>query len=92
MDRTLHRARVTRQRAQVRFQAALQDMPDGSFVLWQGQPMLVQSDRLLPYATGGYGPPLSRPQGTVTVLTPAPIVAALRSGYTPVQHPTASLP
>ena len=92
MDRTLHRARVTRQRTQVRFQASLQDMPDGSFVLWKDQPMLVQPDHLLPYATGGYGPPLSRPQGTVTVLTPAPSVAALRSGYAPVLHPSASLP
>lgn len=92
MDRTLHRARVTRQRMQVRFEAQLQNLPDGTFVLWQDQPMLVQSDRLFPYATSGYGPPLSRPRKAVTVLTPAPIVAALGCGFAPVLHPSASLP
>lgn len=92
MDRQLHRTRVTRQRAQVRFQSALEDLPDGSFVLWQDQPALVWGPGLLPYTPAGYGARMARPQGTVTILTPAPIVAALAHGYQPALHPSARLP
>ena len=85
IDRALHQARVEpRSRRQIRFEAPLDDLPDGAFVLLRdapSPPLLVQGDRLLPWRPGGYGPPRERRSGRVIVLTPAPTVAVLRAGY-----------
>ncbi|MBI1217841.1 MAG: hypothetical protein GC186_04765 [Rhodobacteraceae bacterium] len=93
MDRILHPARVTRGRAQVTYSALVDDLPSGTFLrLPDGAaPLLLTDNGLLPYTPSGYGAALPRPsQATVTVLTPAPTVLALRHGYRPVLHPTAS--
>jgi hypothetical protein len=60
-------------------------LPDGTFVLEDGQPALVLGDALVPWTTDGYGARRSRPGGgTATVITPPSSVAVLRAGY-PVQ-------
>ena len=92
IDRALHAARVTRDRRQVRHDAPLSTLPDGTFILWQDRPHLVRRDRLHPWTPAAYGPPLPRPEATVTVLTPAPMVATLGAGYVPQIHPTALTP
>ncbi|MFY0682472.1 MAG: hypothetical protein JXR13_18010 [Thalassovita sp.] len=91
MDRALHPTRVTRQRQQVRHRAAAQALPDGVFVLTpdaEARPAVIKADQLYPYAPSGYLPPIARPEGPVTVLTPAPTVAVLAAGYDPMLHPT----
>jgi len=88
IDRALHRARVEpRSRCQVRFEAGLDDLPDGAFVLLPdatSSPMLVEGDRLHPWTPGGYGPARGRGSGRVSVLTPAPTLAVLHAGYRPI--------
>jgi hypothetical protein len=60
-------------------------LPDGTFVLEDGQPALVLGDALVPWTTDGYGARRPRPTaGTATVITPPSSVAVLRAGY-PVQ-------
>jgi hypothetical protein len=60
-------------------------LPDGTFVLEDGQAALVLGDALVPWTTEGYGARRSRPTaGTATVITPPSTVAVLRAGY-PVQ-------
>jgi hypothetical protein len=60
-------------------------LPDGTFVLEDGQGALVLGDALVPWTTEGYGSRRSRPTaGTATVITPPSTVAVLRAGY-PVQ-------
>jgi hypothetical protein len=83
IDRALHQARVEpRSRRQIRFEAVLDDLPDGAFVLLPGSaPLLLWGDRLHPWQPQGYGPPRPRDSGRVCVLTPAPTIAVLRSGY-----------
>lgn len=88
-DTALHRARVTRTRQQIRFEAEADHLPDGTFVVWDGRAHLVKGPYALPFEPGGYGPLIDRPQGRVTVLTPAPTLEVLRAGYRPVLHPTA---
>jgi hypothetical protein len=90
MDWALHVARVTRDRRQVRHGAEAAALPDGAFVLWEGCPHLVLGDALLPFAAVGYGPPVARRAGQVTVLTPAPTVEVLRAGYRPALHASAT--
>lgn len=90
IDRTLHAARVTRDRRQVRHQADPRTLPDGAFVLHGGAAHLVLGGRLRAFSTEGYGPAIEMPQvPAITVLSPAPVVPTLRAGYRPVLHPSA---
>ncbi|MEZ5731068.1 MAG: hypothetical protein R3D97_01935 [Paracoccaceae bacterium] len=91
IDRRLHAARVRpRVGTKVTFDAPIADLPDGSFIVTDTGAMLLWQDRMLPYRPAGYGAPLARPAtGSVTVLTPAPVVEAFRNGYLPATHPTA---
>jgi hypothetical protein len=60
-------------------------LPDGTFVLEDGQPALILGDAIVPWTTEGYGARRLRPTaGTATVITPPSTVAVLRAGY-PVQ-------
>lgn len=89
VDRHLHRARVRRDRSQVRYHAASASLPDGAFVLLEnGSPALVRDGRGHPLEPrlGGYGMAVALP-GEVTVLTPRPIVAVLAAGYRPAIRP-----
>jgi hypothetical protein len=93
MDRGLHRARVERRtRRQIRFEAPLDELPDGVLVLLDqapSSPLLVLRDRLLPWRASGYGSSRPRPAAIgCRVLTPAPIVAVVRAGYAPALHPS----
>ncbi|PWK61092.1 hypothetical protein [Roseicyclus mahoneyensis] len=90
MDRRLHGARVTRNRAQFRHQAEAQALPDGVFVLWRDRPHLLVGAQALPFDVNGYGPAQPRPPGPVTILTPRPTVAVLAAGYKADIHPSAA--
>ena len=60
-------------------------LPDGTFVLEDGQPALVLGDTLVSWTHDGYGARRTRPMaGEATVITPPSTVAVLRAGY-PVQ-------
>ena len=89
IDAALHAARATRQ-GQITHVARAETLPDGTFVD-QGGPALVLGAHLRRVTPAGYAPPLPRPTGPVTVLTPAPSVAALGHGYLPVLHPSAQV-
>jgi hypothetical protein len=94
IDRVLHKTRGDpRTRGQIQFEAPLDDLPDGAFVLLPGgapSALLVVGENLLPWRPAGYGAPRPRPSGTrCLVLTPRPTVAVLRAGYAPSLHATA---
>jgi len=97
VDRMLHAARIgPGKRQQRRFEARLEDLPDGSMISLAndndpaGDLWLVRGKRLLRWRPGGYDRMIDRPDGTtVTVLTPRPTVLALQQGYQPVVHPSA---
>lgn len=92
IDAALHRARVTRDRRQVRHTRRMGDVPDGAFVMWQDAAHLRRGDGLFPFHPGGYGEPVAVPVPdlAVTVLTPAPMADAMRAGFRPALHPTAA--
>ena len=91
IDKALHAARVTRNRLQVRHQARLETLPDSVFVLWDGDPHLWHNGSLRRFTPTGYGPALPG-EGTVTVLTPSPLVLTLSAGYRPILHPSLDVP
>ncbi|MEL6482157.1 MAG: hypothetical protein AAFU72_00320 [Pseudomonadota bacterium] len=87
IDRTLQSARLSEGRGprpHRRFQAAAASLPDGCFTIGETGPAVILGDTCRPWdPAGGYGPPQARPKGTVTVLTPEPIVTVLAAGYRP---------
>src|SRR4051812_44427060 len=97
IDARLHNERLTDGgRAQRHHDAALDDLPDGAFVLRDGAPWLVRGDALLRWSPGGYEGWIARParEGAV-VITPPSLVAVLRAGWhgdddVPLLHPTAA--
>jgi hypothetical protein len=75
--------------------AAAHELPDGTFVLEDGDSWLVLGDRLLEWGPGGYGARQPRPPAgkRLTVVTPPSLVEILRTGWTgavPLLHPSAS--
>jgi hypothetical protein len=94
IDAQLHRERVVPgTRAQLRHDAALDGLPDGAFVLRDGQPSLVLGGELLRWSPAGYVAHRPRPAGQRALLiTPPSLVGVLRAGWQPVvpfQHPSA---
>jgi hypothetical protein len=66
------------------------DLPDGAFVLHDGEPWLVLGDELLRWTPGGYTTRVARPRRS-TVITPPSSVAVLRQGWNgavPLLHPS----
>ncbi|MEM9627003.1 MAG: hypothetical protein AAGA21_12280 [Pseudomonadota bacterium] len=100
LDRMLHAARIEGgTRRQRRFEASLDDLPDGVMVRHlddvtgeaSGASWLVLGERLLRWSPGGYDRDVRREAGlTVQVLTPRPTVLALQQGYRPSLHTSAS--
>ena len=89
-------ARLERERtdagAQRHHSAALGDLPDGAFVLVDGEPRLVRGDALLRWTPGGYTTRAPRGRGRATLITPPTLVDVLRAGWeplVPLLHPSA---
>jgi hypothetical protein len=94
MDAQLHGERVAEgTRAQRHHEAALDDLPDGAFVLRHGAPWLVRGGELLAWTPAGYTERAARPVGERAVaITPPSLVAVLRAGWdgaVPLLHPSA---
>jgi len=94
IDAQLHAERVAAgTRAQLHREASLDELPDGSFVLWQGAPRLVLGAELLGWTASGYAGRMSRPaRQTVLAITPPSLLAVLRTGWepeVPLLHPSA---
>ena len=94
IDNILHAERMTKSwfikdRRKKTYDAAIDALPNGTFIAQNETPLLVWNDSLYPWTPAGYGSPQTRPEsGSVTVLTPPSTVAALTHGYVPILHPT----
>ena len=84
IDAILHRERLGTDKSKVTFQADISDLPDGTFILCNGKPVLIKGDWLYPWSPAGYETGIERSGNMeVTVLTPASIVNTFRAGYLP---------
>ena len=84
-------ARLHEERLGPRRERPLDGLPDGTFVLYDGEPWLVLETELLRWSPGGYAERVPRPGGRVPVLTPPSLVEVLRAGWAgsvPFLHPT----
>lgn len=86
MDRVLHEARLR----QDQLRAKMRDLPAASIVMMDDKVFATRDGNLLPWSFDGYGEPLQVDDDSVLeVVTPAPVLAALRSGYQPNWHNSA---
>jgi hypothetical protein len=86
MDRLVHEARLRQDRSR----AKLRDLPTASMVIFGDQVFAIRNGALLPWSFEGYGAPLQVDDDIVLeVLTPAPVLAALRGDYRPNWHESA---
>src|SRR5215207_663568 len=94
IDAQLHAERLDpHTRTQRHHGAPLDDLPDGAFVLRDGDPWLVRGAELLRWTPSGYAPRVPRPgREHATVITPPSLLALLGNDWRPVVpllHPTA---
>ncbi|MBV7394112.1 hypothetical protein [Mameliella sediminis] len=85
IDRAVHRARIHR-RQKVTFDAPLADLPDGTIVTDGDAPLLIRDGGLHRWSFDGYTLFETPLTGTVTVLTPEPLIEVFRAGYRPDVH------
>ena len=95
VDEHLHGERLTPDGRQRHHDAALDDLPDGTFVVRDGAPWLVLGDAVLRWTPAGYTTVVERRRGErARVVTPPSLVAVLRAGWrpqlVPFLHPVAS--
>ena len=97
IDAQLHAERVDPDtRTQRRHSARLDTLPDGAFVLHEGEPWLALRGELLRWTPAGYTdhvprPAAETPSGEAVVLTPPSLLATLRAGWeplVPLLHPS----
>ena len=94
IDAQLHGERIdTRTRAQRHHDVLLDELPDGAFVLHEGQPHVVLGPSVLRWSPAGYGGPEPRPtRQRAQLVTPPSLVSVLRAGWQPLVpflHPSA---
>jgi hypothetical protein len=87
-----HRLGVDRAADRRPWSAPFGELPDGTVVVGDdGDARLVVRDRTFAFTHAGWTAPCRRPtEGVARVLTPATSVVALREGFDPVLHPSAS--
>jgi hypothetical protein len=94
IDAQLHRERLDPDaRAQRRSRMTFEELPDGAFVLQEGEAKVVVGRRLLSWTLAGYRAPVPRPErGAAVILTPPSLISVLRRRWTPLVpllHPSA---
>jgi hypothetical protein len=84
IDTILHRERLSTDHSKVTFLADISELPDGTFILFEGKPALIKGDCLHPWSPAGYDAGIARPDKLeVIVLTPASVVNTFKAGYLP---------
>ena len=94
LDARLDADRLGPDRLKPTFRSSLGELPDGVFVVNPGDregACLLWRGKFLAWSPGGYARYQGRSRGDdVQVVTPFSTVAAIRAGYVPEVHPTAS--
>jgi hypothetical protein len=86
-------AQLHRERTRPYGDTELDELPDGAFVLRDGEPWLVLGPQLLRWTPAGYSERAPRPSGRAVLITPPSLVEVLRSGWeplVPLLHPSAA--
>jgi hypothetical protein len=91
IDKVLHSERVFEDKRKRTFAAQIGTLPQGTFVVLEGKPLLLWRGKLFEWSFDGYSRSKSSlsPSLSVAVLTPGSIVRLFASGFTPQVHVSA---
>ncbi|MGH2793030.1 MAG: hypothetical protein ACRDKG_01880 [Actinomycetota bacterium] len=85
IDAQLHIERVLPEGGRRLYDTPLDGLPDGAFVVWDGEPHIVLDGSLIRWTPGGYTARRRKPsRARVSLITPPSLVAVLRAGWAPV--------
>ena len=84
IDDVIHRERIDADKKKVMHKRMSSDIPDGTFILMNGDAYVFSKSSLHRWTPFGYDNCISMPEASMmTVLTPNSIVNAFRAGYAP---------
>jgi hypothetical protein len=84
IDKILHNERMNRDRSKVTFEENINNIPDGSFVLYKNEPYLLSDGSMFLWSPFGYEKKMALPGvNKLTVLTPRSVVNTFKAGYLP---------
>ena len=90
IDAALHAERLDGRRKRLHpLPSPAAELPDGAMILQHAVPHLMLGGLARPWSLGGYGAPVA-PLDAARLITPPSTVAALKAGYRPQVHPSAS--
>jgi hypothetical protein len=95
IDLVLHAQRGLVDGARVTYPALLSELPDGVFIVHDGEYWLANDDALHRWTAAGYADRIDQFDGPAAVLTPRATVEAMRAGYRPLielARPTVTAP
>lgn len=84
IDNILHKERIDHSKIKVTYEKDVEELPDGSFVLFDNKPYLILGQKIYLWSLFGYDKTsvLSIPD-KLRILTPKSIVNTFRAGYVP---------
>lgn len=83
IDNVIHRERINKDRSKVTYEESINNIPDGSFILFNNEPYIVSGNMIHLWTPFGYTKSIALPKADIQiVLTPRSIVNSLRAGYT----------
>lgn len=83
IDRALHAHRIDAKKRQITFEAPVESLPDGTMFSDGDDVMLIWRGRHLLWSFEGYKNRTRQASGNVMALTPRPLVAIFKNGFTP---------
>jgi len=82
IDNIIHQERIDKDRKKIIYEEDVSNLPDGTFIEWEGYAFLLAGGFLYRWSPSGYARGIPSPQkGVVKVLTPRSFVNAFRVGY-----------
>jgi len=83
MDEFLHEDRLNADGTRRLFAAPAAELPDGVFIVCNGEPWLITGGAICKWTRNGYAEHAPLPAGNVSVLTPEVTVEVITAGYRP---------
>jgi len=84
IDEVIHSERIDKEQKKITHQYISSEIPEGTFILMNGNSYVFSNGRLLRWTAFGYEDDIAVPEvSTLTILTPRSILNAFRAGYIP---------
>lgn len=82
IDDIIHKERVAKDKSKVTYQAPIESLPNGTFIMYDDKPYLVCDKQLYAWSPAGYAAAIALPGvNNVAVLTPRSFVNMFTNGY-----------